>query len=359
MSEFINYGTIPEDNQLPIGVDEYPAGLETGTPDLVDTGTQTQVIASAPADDYGYLTNPYENLSKTQRRMLAFAAIKDAGLSLQGKQGDTFNTMVSDITARADMARKAKAEQQRLERDRLMQAQVMAMLQGVPAGAVMGGAVDEGAVPADQKIAALNNSIANLEAAAAQVAATDPNAAQALIMQRDSLLRQRDELVASTEAAEAEAALTAEQESKLRAERGSALDALDAAERALAASLGIDQSEVASAVASGEINPAKFVWSRLSLGSMLESKDWKDFNSAVTQLGSMMTFQNLATILETGAKLGVLSDSDIRLIGNISGQMDTQRAPKQTADTVLRAYKKLQETIAAIDAAELDLLMGN
>lgn len=327
------------------------------------------MMAAQPEEDFSYLTDPYANLTKTQRRMLAFAAIKDAGMALQGKEGNTYQAMMGDITARADMARKAKAAQA-AERNRLLQqAQIMAMLQGVPAGSVMGGgfaasgglgAGAESTVPVDQQIEAHNNSIARLEAAAARAMASgQPDAAQALIMQRDSLVRQRDEMIAGTEAAEAEAALTAEQASKLRAERGSARDALDAAERALAASLGIEQSEVASAVASGEIDPAGFVWSRLPLGSMAETKSWKDFDAAVTQLGSMMTFQNLATILETGAKLGVLSDSDIRLIGNISGQMDVQRAPKQTAETVLRAYKKLQETIAAIDAAELDLLMGN
>jgi len=67
---------------------------------------------SPPVDDFSYLEDPYSNLSKTQRRMLAFSAIKDAGMALQGKEGNSYATMMADITARADMARKAKAAQQ-------------------------------------------------------------------------------------------------------------------------------------------------------------------------------------------------------------------------------------------------------
>ena len=67
------------------------------------------VMPSTPEEDLSYLTDPYANLSQTQRRLLAFAAIKDAGMALQGKDGGSFQAMLGDITARADMARKARA----------------------------------------------------------------------------------------------------------------------------------------------------------------------------------------------------------------------------------------------------------
>lgn len=57
--------------------------------------------------------DPYANLSKTQRRILAFSALQDAGLALQGVQGSNFQSAMSDFTERADQARKAKAAQQR------------------------------------------------------------------------------------------------------------------------------------------------------------------------------------------------------------------------------------------------------
>jgi hypothetical protein len=62
--------------------------------------------ATTPAD-------PYENLSKTQRRMLAFSALSDAGASLAGRQGGNFNAMLGRFNEQADMQRKATAAQQR------------------------------------------------------------------------------------------------------------------------------------------------------------------------------------------------------------------------------------------------------
>lgn len=53
--------------------------------------------------------DPFENLSKNQRRMLAFAAIKDAGMALQGKEGAAFSGTLEGFRERADMERKRKA----------------------------------------------------------------------------------------------------------------------------------------------------------------------------------------------------------------------------------------------------------
>jgi hypothetical protein len=53
--------------------------------------------------------DPFENLSKNQRRMLAFAAIKDAGMALQGKEGTAFTGTLEGFRERADMERKRKA----------------------------------------------------------------------------------------------------------------------------------------------------------------------------------------------------------------------------------------------------------
>ena len=71
--------------------------------------TLQQLLApqtTTPAD-------PYANLSKTQRRMLAFSALEDAGASLAGRQGGNFDAMFGRINEQADMQRKATAAQQR------------------------------------------------------------------------------------------------------------------------------------------------------------------------------------------------------------------------------------------------------
>jgi len=75
-----------------------------------------QAAPAAPAD-------PYENLSKTQRRMLAFAGLSDAGAALQGRQGGNVNAVLGRFNEQADMQRKATAAQAQRQ-----------MLQGVMAG---------------------------------------------------------------------------------------------------------------------------------------------------------------------------------------------------------------------------------
>jgi hypothetical protein len=77
-------------------------------------------------------TDPYANLSKTQRRMLAFAALKDAGAALQGLEGRSVERLMGDFTERADQARKAKAAQ----------AQQQMMQQMFGGGDAMGGGMN-------------------------------------------------------------------------------------------------------------------------------------------------------------------------------------------------------------------------
>jgi hypothetical protein len=53
--------------------------------------------------------DPFENLSRNQRAMLAFAAIKDAGMALQGEEGTAFTGTLAGFRERADMERKRRA----------------------------------------------------------------------------------------------------------------------------------------------------------------------------------------------------------------------------------------------------------
>lgn len=83
--------------QVPYSMTELMAALQ-GVQGL-QAGQETQ-------DD------PYGKMSKTQRRMLAFAAISDAGRALQGKEGTMVQSLLGDFTKRADQARKAAATTQ-------------------------------------------------------------------------------------------------------------------------------------------------------------------------------------------------------------------------------------------------------
>jgi hypothetical protein len=59
--------------------------------------------------------DPFENLSRSQRTMLGFAALKDAGMALQGKEGGAVSSLLGDFRARADMERKRQAAVARQE----------------------------------------------------------------------------------------------------------------------------------------------------------------------------------------------------------------------------------------------------
>ena len=79
-------------------------------------------------------SDPYENLSKTQRRMLAFSALSDAGAALAGRQGNAFNNLMKNFNAQADMQRKREAA--------TAQQQMMTNILGGAAGAGAGAGID-------------------------------------------------------------------------------------------------------------------------------------------------------------------------------------------------------------------------
>lgn len=91
-------------------------------------------LAAPAASQGGY--DPFANMSKTQRRMLGFAAIADAGAALAGRQGGQFNALLNTFSGFEDMERKRQATQQR-----------QAMMSGLMGGA--GGLIPEGATVED------------------------------------------------------------------------------------------------------------------------------------------------------------------------------------------------------------------
>ena len=94
---------------------------------LIQQLLAAQTANSVPKD-------PYESLSKTQRRMLAFAGLSDAGAALQGRQGVSINNMMSRFNEQADIQRKAAGAQ--------AQQQLMKGLMG-GAGGMGGGSVED------------------------------------------------------------------------------------------------------------------------------------------------------------------------------------------------------------------------
>jgi hypothetical protein len=86
-----------------------PVATPAAAQDTSGAATLQQLLAAqaAPATP----TDPYANLSKNQRQMLAFSALSDAGASLAGRKGGSFDAMMGRFNEQADMQRKATAAQ--------------------------------------------------------------------------------------------------------------------------------------------------------------------------------------------------------------------------------------------------------
>ena len=93
--------------------------------------------------------DPFENLSRSQRTMIGFAALKDAGMALQGKEGGAVSDVMKDITLRADMERKRQAAVARqqmlgslmggdLSREAIMAMGVQGLIDGPTLNALLG-----------------------------------------------------------------------------------------------------------------------------------------------------------------------------------------------------------------------------
>jgi len=106
--------TVPTGDPL---VEPIPATIPAGAP-LVANMNPNAKVELPPAMKtltQAIPSDPFENLSKNQRRALAFMALADAGASIQGREGKNFQTLLGTYTERADMERKRQAAVARQE----------------------------------------------------------------------------------------------------------------------------------------------------------------------------------------------------------------------------------------------------
>jgi len=303
----------------------------TPAPAVAAPAKNLLAAAEQPSDPYGALT-------KTQKRMLAFAAIADAGMALQGKEGTKVATLLGDFTKRADQARKERQAQIALDTETARREQLMALLTGA---SVMPTKVSTGT--GDMTAAEIEQQIAQLAGQMGVYAGLD---------QLDAFNTRMDILRTQLEDARAKEAAATEKRTVSEGKLMEAKTAMGAARDALGASLGLEGEELdaqLAAMMSGEaqLDPSSFFITRQ--GFVPDSRRFKEFQAAANQLGAIMTFQNMAEVIAAGAKLGILSDSDIRLLGQLSGVIDPVEMPVQTAENIFRLYGKLGETITALE----------
>ena len=100
-------GAIPRQTGLTPNYPLRTVASGPATPAPAAAGILQQPTQPTRSDD------PFGNLSKQQRMMLAFSAISDAGMAAQGKQGTSFTDTLKAFGSMADTQRKRDAAAQR------------------------------------------------------------------------------------------------------------------------------------------------------------------------------------------------------------------------------------------------------
>lgn len=114
-------------DKVPTGPNELPVNVPSDTPlnTVPAAATQTGPTPAAPQQmdpqilqqllSIQEASQPkpisYDNLSKTQRRMMAFAGLSDAGAALSGQKGGSLDALMGRFNEAADMERKRQAAQ--------------------------------------------------------------------------------------------------------------------------------------------------------------------------------------------------------------------------------------------------------
>ena len=284
----------------------------TGITTPIAPATNAAAPAAAPAmggmDMMGLLNlmnpvpqDPFENLSRSQRTMLGFAALKDAGMALQGKEGGAVKNVMADITERADMERKRQAA--------LAQRQLMAK--------VIGGEGALGGMGSLQTAEDYRNAASNL---ARQIAVMG-DAGQSLIPMLTQLQEQAKRLEGVEKSQQTTTRSTAQ---------------------------GIQTVEDLINSVETEQGVTGF-W-----GMMLGKLPWtkaRELRIDADTLRSNMALDALKNLKATGATLGSVSEAELRLLESEIAQLNLD----QSQAAVLKDLNKIQSRYQnAIRAAYRD-----
>jgi len=263
-------------------MDEAPAAAPSAAP----AAAASPMMGLISADMYGapISADPFENLSKNQRMMLAFAAIQDAGAALQGGEGNAFNKTLEGFAARQDMERKRQAQVAQMKAQERV-------LQGLGAGSL-----PPNPTPAD--IDAYISSLTNM-------LVTQPSLANFVTQKISQLTPLRDKLIADEQAA-AEST-----------ERSNLLTPM--VDRALSY---INPEGATDEQGNPILNPD--IANKLSRGyaAFSENIDYQDFMGNISTIKSQFTFKNMIDLKRKGVTFGALSTEELRQVADLIGTLD-------------------------------------
>lgn len=285
-----------------------------------ETATAGQTIATpspvtptttAPSD-------PYSNLNDFQRRMLRFAAIKDAGMALQGKEGNSVATILGDITKQKDMARKAAAATQAAE----AQANLYSSLLGGGADSGSGGLLGADILSMNEN--QLKQYKQQLFNAAMVVGPSGTPLIPLNIIQAKS--DQIDKQIEDIKASEG------------------AIKQAELLEPRVEEALSYLNPDGAVDPETGEpvINPELANKFTRNFAAMIEEKGFIGFQDNINVIKNVLTFKNLLELKKQGATFGSLSEGELEKIADLAGNMDI-RAPENVLRNLISIRKTIRE----------------
>jgi hypothetical protein len=275
-------------------VDPTPVAAPVTTPAASGAATLQQLLAPQTATP----TDPYENLSKTQRRMLAFAGLSDAGAALQGRQGTSVDSLMGRFNEQADMQRKATAAQARQQ-----------MLQGLIGPGAAGG-------DPQARIQQLLN-----------MAMVNPSMAPGIALQVKQI---QDQLKAST-------------------------GALGKSSQA-----GTQLEDVNALLNMIDEDPSLTTGIMGSLLSYIPGTGANIAEGLATTLRSNLALQALKDLKATGATMGALNATEFTALETELTQLDLSKGPQTSKRALKRIQTKYQNLIAdAFRDAEEQANAGN
>ena len=271
--------------------------------------TQQQVASADTGGDFNIMDkifgpkedeqpSQFGNLNRQQRMMLAFGAMRDAGMGLQGKESNSFNDTLKAINDQMDMGRKAKAAQ-------AQQAALQSML-----GA--GGAGGD-----------IQSQIARLSDMAVMYPSMAPGLALKIKALQDQAMAQT-----STESRSSQAATQLQDID----------DLLDL------------------------INEDPFMTTGImgSLMSIIPGTDAATAEGLATSLRSNLALQALKDLKSTGATMGALNAKEFNALETELTQLTLKNGPKYAKRSLKRIQTKYQNLIAdAFKDAKEQAAAGN
>ncbi len=243
--------------------------------------------ASQPTTQAG----PYDNLSKLQKRMLAFAGIKDAGLALQGKEGSTVANLLKDFSDRSDQQRKA------------LQAQRLANLYS--GSGMSGGAMSDFSNMTLDQLTGLRN---NILGGAFEI---NPMTGEPLVDPAMTKLKleQIDTRISELKTSQASTEKTVERGEFLMPRINQAMSFLNPNGEIGQDGLPILNPNIATRMARG-------------VSEFKQDPSYQLFKGNLDTVKNTMTFENLISLKKGGATFGSLSDSELRQIATLAGNLD-------------------------------------